>query len=163
MTIPTNREYLDDGSADGCRVRGMAQQVINPAGTTRNLLVGESGSTCIFGNAAGQIYNLPVIGANDVGIWFDFSVTVTASSNSYTINTGSAANFIGGGLVATSTTAGDADAFAADVDATVAITLDAAEDGWLAGGYFTLTAISTTQWTVGGNTQGVPTVLTPFS
>ena len=77
MTIPSNREHLDDGSGSGCRVRGLARQVINGAGTTKQLTVGESGALCIFGNAAGQIYTLPVIGANDVGMFFDFVVTVT--------------------------------------------------------------------------------------
>lgn len=163
MTIVTNREFLDHGSTEGSRSRGVAQQVINGAGTTKQLLVGESGALCILGNAAGQIYNLPVIGSDDVGMWFEFSVTITGTSNSYTINTGSSANFIGGGLVATSTTPGDEDVFAGTIASDVAITLDADVDGRLAGGYFTLTAISTTEWTVGGFTVSVPTALTPFS
>lgn len=163
MTIPTNREAIDDGSGAGCRWRGVAMQVINPAGTTKNLLVGESGALCIFGNAAGQIYNLPVIGANDIGMFFEFSVTISGTSNSYTINTSDASTFIGGGLLAASTTAGDEDLFPATIASDVAITLDADVDGRLGGGYFSLTAISVTEWAVGGITVSVPTALTPFS
>jgi len=163
MTITVLREQLDHGSTEGSRWRGVAQQVINSAGVTKQLLVGESGALCIFGNAAGQIYTLPVITAADIGMWFEFSVTITGTSNSYTINTGSAANFIGGGLHAASTTPGDEDFFPATIASTVAITLDADVDGRLGGGYFTMTAISLTEWTVGGQTVSVPTALDPFS
>jgi len=163
MTIATNREFLDYGSDAGSRWRGVAQQVINGEGTTRQLLVGESGALCIFGAAAGQIYNLPVIGADDIGIWFEFSVTVDASSNSYTVNTGSSSNFMGGGIVATSTTPGDEDVFSPTIATDVAMTLDRVEDGWLAGGFFTFTAISLTEWTVGGQTVTEPAAADPFS
>ena len=163
MTIPSNREILDDGSGAGCRVRGVAQQVINPAGTTKQLLAGESGSLCVFGNAAGQIFNLPVIGANDVGMYFDFGISITATSNSHTVNTGSAANFIGGGIFASSTTPGDGDFFPADITSDVAMTLDAVEDGWLLGACFTYTAVSTTEWYCGGFTVSEPAALTPWS
>ena len=163
MTIPSNREIIDDGSGSGCRWRGVAQEVINPAGTTKQLLVGESGALCIFGNAAGQIFTLPVIGANDVGMWFDFGSTISSTSNSYTINTGSAANFIGGGIFASSTTPGDGDFFPATIASTVAMTLDADVDGRLLGACFTMTAVSTTEWYCGGFTVSVPVALTPWS
>ena len=163
MTILTNREHLDDGSGAGSRVRGIAQEVINGAGTTKQLLVGESGALCIFGDAAGQIYNLPVIGDNDVGMYFEFGVTITGTSNSYTINTGSAANFIGGGIFASSTNAGDGDFFPADISSDVAMTLDADVDGRLLGANFTYTAVSSTEWYCGGFTVSVPVALTPFS
>ncbi len=163
MTIATNREFLDHGSDDGCRWRGVAQQVIDGAGTTRQLLVGESGALCLFANAAGQIYNLPIIGADDIGIWFEFSITVSASSNSYTVNTGSSSNFMGGGISASSTTPGDGDVFSPVIATDVAMTLDRVEDGWLAGGFFTFTAISSTEWTVGGITVTEPAAADPFS
>lgn len=163
MTIPSNREHLDDGSGQGCRVRGVAQYVINGAGTTKQLLVGESGALCIFGNLAGQIYTLPVIGDNDVGMYFDFGTTITSTSNSYTLNTGSASNFIGGGIFASSTTPGDGDFFPANIASDVALTLDADVDGRLLGAYFTLTAVSTTEWYCGGFTVSVPTALDPWS
>ena len=163
MAIVTVREQLDHGSSEGSRWRGAAIQVINGAGTTRQLLVGESGALCIFGNAAGQIYTLPAIGTNDVGMWFDFGSTISSTSNSYTINTGSAANFIGGGIFASSTTPGDGDFFPATIASTVAMTLDADVDGRLLGACFTYTAVSTTEWYCGGFTVSVPTALTPWS
>ena len=98
MTIPSNREILDDGSGQGSRVRGLARQVLNEGGTTRQLLVGESGALCVFNVAANQTYILPAIGANDLGMFFDFVVTVTRSG-SHSVDTDSASTFIGGGIL----------------------------------------------------------------
>ena len=161
MTIPSNREHLDNGSPDGCRVRGLAQQVINGA-TARTLLAGESGALCLFNVAAGVVYTLPAIGANDIGMYFDFAVSVTGTG-SYSIDTDAATTFIGGGIFGASTTAGGGDAFAADIAATVSIDLDATETGEDAGGRFTLVATSTTTWVCGGYTVGSGTIATPFA
>jgi len=44
----------------------------------------------------------------------------------------------------------------------LAIDLDAATDGWLAGGFFTLTAISATQWSIAGHLIHTGNVASPF-
>ena len=111
---------------------------------------------------ASQVYTLPVIGADDVGMFFEFSVTVTGTA-AYSVDTGSAANFIGGGMVGTSTTAGGADAFAATIASHVSCDLDSTETGEDAGGLFKMTAISTTEWACGGYTVGSGTLATPFA
>ena len=161
MTIPTNREHLDNGSSGGCRVRGLAQQVINGA-SARTLTVGESGALCLFNVAAGVVFKLPPIGADDIGMYFDFSVSVTGTG-SYSIDTDAATTFIGGGIAGQSTTAGGGDAFPATISSTVSIDLDSTETGEDAGGYFTLVATSTTTWVVGGYTVGSGTLATPFA
>lgn len=163
MTIATNREHLDNGSVDGSRVRGLARQVLNEGGTTRQLLVSESGSLCIFNLGATQTYTLPIIGADDVGMFFEFSSTVASGTASYSVDTGSSANFIGGGVYMASTTPNQGDAFAATIASTVSLDMDAAVTGWLAGSYFKLVAISTTEWAVGGYCIGVGTMETPFA
>ena len=162
MTIPTNREHLDDGSGQGCRVRGLARQVLNEGGTTRQLLVGESGALCVFNVAANQTYTLPIIGANDVGMYFDFVVTVTGTG-SYSVDTGQTADKIGGGMMMRSTTPAEDDAFPATIASTVSIDLDTAIKGEQAGGAFRLTAIALAQWAVGGYAVGVGTMATPFA
>ena len=161
MTIATNREHLDFGSPGGSRVRGLARLVINAAGTTRQLLVGESGALCVFGTAAGQVYTLPEIGADDVGMFFEFTVTVTGTG-SYSVDA-AGSDKIGGGIVGMSTTAGGSDAFAATIASTVAIDLDSTETGEDAGGLFTVTAISSSEWACGGYTVGSGTIATPFA
>jgi len=161
MAIATNREALDNGSPGGSRVRGVARQVINGE-TTRTLLAGESGALCLFNVAAGVVYTLPAIGADDIGMYFDFSVSVTGTG-SYSIDTDAATTFIGGGLLGTSTTAGGSDAFPATIASTVSIDLDATTTGEDVGGYFTMVATSVTTWVVGGYTVGSGTLTTPFA
>jgi len=162
MTIATNREALDNGSPSGCRVRGVARQVIDGAGTTRVLTASESGALCVFSTAAGQVYTLPVIGADDVGMEFEFSVTVTGTGT-YSVDTGSAANFIGGGVAYVGSGAGESDVFAANPASTVSIDIDSATAGEEAGGRFTITSISTTVWAIGGIVAGTGTGVTPFA
>lgn len=164
MTIATNRENLDHGSPDGCRVRGLARQVIDGVteGATRTLLKSESGALCMFNRAAGQVFTLPVLHADDVGMFFEFSVTVTGTG-SYSIDTGDAANFIGGGLLLASTTPNQADFFPATIASTVSIDLDSVTTGENVGGYFKLVAISATEWSVGGYAVGVGTMADPFA
>jgi hypothetical protein len=162
MTIATNREHLDNGADGGCRVRGLAREVIDGGGTTTQLTVGQSGALCLFNTAAGQIYTLPAIGADDVGMTFDFAVVVTGTG-SYSIDTSDAATFIGGGIAAQSTTAGGADFFPGTIASDVSIDLDDTTTGEDVGGYLTLTSISTTQWIVSGFTAGSGTLATPFA
>ena len=160
MTIATNREHLDHGSVDGCRVRGLARLVINAAGTTRQLLVSESSALCVLGTAAGQVYTLPVIGADDVGMYFDFCTTVTGTG-SYSIDATSAK--IGGGLLMASTGANEADFLPATIASTVSIDLDSVTTGENLGSWFRLTAISTAAWYCGGMAVGAGTMADPFA
>ena len=161
MAIATNREQLDNGSPSGCRVDGIARQVINGA-TLRTLLVGESGALCLFNVAAGVVYTLPAISADDIGMYFDFSVSVTGTG-SYSIDTDSATTFIGGGMIVGDTTPGGFDIFPANIASHVSIDLDSTETGEDAGGYFTLCATSTTTWICGGYVVGSGTTATPFA
>lgn len=162
MTIATNRESLDSGSPDGCLVRGLARQVINAAGTTRQLLASESGALLVLGTAAGQVYTLPVIGADDIGMFFDVCTTVTGTAT-YSIDTGSAANFIGGGLLMTSTGANQEDFLPATIASTVSIDLDSVTTGEDLGTWFRLTAISATEWYCGGTASGAGSMADPFA
>ncbi len=162
MTIATNREHLDNGSAAGCRVRGLAREFIDGAGTTTALTVAQSGALCLFGTAAGQIYTLPLIGADDVGMYFDFCTSVTGTG-AYTINTASSANTIGGGLLLASTAANEANFLPATIASTVSIGLDSVTTGENLGSQLRLTAVSTTQWYVGGMAVGAGTMADPFA
>jgi len=162
MAIPTNREHLDNGSDSGCRVRGLARQVIDPGGTARTLKVGESNALCLFNTAAGQAYTLPLVGADDVGVTFEFQAILTGTGT-YSVATDAATTFIGGGLDSSSTAVAEGgDTFAADQTATVAFTADSDVTGRLNGTRFTLTATSSTVWAIGGTMMGVGTLATPF-
>lgn len=158
-----SKEYLDNGNPEGCIARGQHQPVVSgiAGGTTaRQLLASESGSLFLFDNAAGQIYTLP---APVIGMRFDFLVTITATSNSYSIDTDAATTFIGGGIQGNSTTAGGADSFPATIASTVSCDLDSAETGWLIGGYISIVCLSATTWGISGQTSGSGTLATPFA
>lgn len=162
MAIPVTRERIDYGSPDGSLLYGAGRQVIDGAGTARTLLRSESGALCLFNTAAGQAYTLPAINARDVGMTFDFVVTVTGTGT-YSVTTDAATTFIGGGLDGSSTTVAEGgDTFVADPTATVAFTADSDVTMRLVGGHFTMTAYSTTTWTIAGTTMGVGTLATPF-
>ena len=162
MTIATNREALDDGSPSGCRVRGIAREVIAPAGTATTLTAGQSGALCLYNTAAGQTYVLPAIGANDVGMYFDFLATITGTGT-YSVTTDAATTFIGGGLDSSSTSVAEGgDTFTANIASTVSVVHDSDVTGRLLGTHYTLTALSTTTWGIGGTMMGVGTLATPF-
>ena len=152
-------EQIGTNSPDGALVQGQRRQVISGEGATRTLLPSDSGALVMFDRAAGIVYTLP---APEVGLYFDFCVSVTGTG-SYSIDTDAATSFIGGGIAGQSTTAGGADAFPATIASTVSIDLDATEAGEDVGGYFTMVAISSTEWVVGGITFGSGTLITPFA
>lgn len=164
MAIAINREHLDNGSPSGARVRGLARQVIDGVteGATRTLLASESGALCVFNRAAGVVFTLPAIGANDIGMFFDFTVTVDRTGAAYSVDT-SGGDTIGGGLLMCSTTPNETDFIPATIASTVSIDLDTALTGDEVGGYFKLVVISATEWTVGGLAAGAGTMATPFA
>jgi len=162
MTIATNREHLDNGSPSGSRVRGLAREVIDGAGTTTQLTVAQSGALCMLATAAGQIYTLPIIGTDDVGMYFDFCTTITGTGT-YSIDTGQAADKIGGGLLMASTGANEADFLPATIASTVSIDLDSVTTGENLGSWFRLTAVASATWYCGGMAVGAGTMADPFA
>ena len=162
MAIPVTRERIDYGSPDGSKLHGAAREVVDGAGTATTLTVAQSGALCLFNTAAGQAYTLPAISARDVGTTFDFVATVTGTGT-YSVTTDAATTFIGGGLDSSSTSVAEGgDTFVADPTATVAFTGDSDVTGRLVGTHFSVTAYSTTTWTIGGTMMGVGTLATPF-
>lgn len=152
-------EQIGTNSPDGALVKGQRRQVISGEGATKTLVAADSGALVMFDRAAGIVYTLP---APQVGLYFDFCVSVTGTG-SYSIDTDAATTFIGGSIAGQSTTAGGADAFPATIASTVSIDLDSTLTGEDAGGYFTMVAISSTEWIVGGYTVGSGTLATPFA
>lgn len=163
MAIPITRERIDYGSLDGCALEGNVRQVIDPAGTARTLLRSESGALCVFGTAAGQTYVLPAINARDVGMYFEFIVTLDGTAGAYSVTTDAATTFLVGGVDSMS------DAFAegggmheANGTSVVAISLDSDATGRMVATQLFFTALSSTQWSITGTISTEGTTLTPF-
>lgn len=162
MTIKVERERIDHGSSEGAVLKGAAREVITGWATGRTLTVAESGALITFDTAAGQAITLPAIAARDVGTTFEFVVVVTGTGT-YSVTTDAATTFIGGGVGMHSTTVAQGGLTAvADPAATVACTMDSDVTGRLVGGHFSMTAYSTTTWTISGSLAGVGTLATPF-
>ncbi len=157
------RQQLGKNSPEGQVAFGLQREVISgqSTGTTENkLTAAQSGALVLFDDAAGNIYVLP---PPVVGLYFEFLVTVTRTSNSHSIDTDAATTFIGvGGIGALSSTPGEQDTFVASAT-DVSIDLDAATTGEQIGGSLILTCVTSTAWSVSGHTFGVGSLATPFA
>ena len=161
MALSTGTEELSYKGPDGCVASGIKRKVIQGVGATRTLLKEESGSLCLFDRAAGVVYTLPEA---EEGLQFEFSSTVSVTSNAYKTVTADTTDFLLGGVVIASQTVAEAgDQFAADGTTIRAISEDGATKGGLLGGRYKVTGISGSQWQIEGLTVGAGTLATPFA
>lgn len=162
MTITVERERIDCGGDDGCKLVGNSRQVIQGWTTGRILKKSESGALVVFSTAAGQAIVLPAVASRDVGMFFDFLVTVTGTGT-YSITTDAATTFIIGAVDSSSTTVAEGgDSFVADGTTNTNYTADSDLTGRFVGTSLRLTALSTTLWGIEGTLFGVGTLATPF-
>ena len=85
---------VSDGFSQFLEELRNTRKVISGQGATRTLSVDESGSTVLFDRAAGIVYTLPLA---KPGVFFDFVITTTITSNSAKVITGAATEFLIGG------------------------------------------------------------------
>lgn len=123
------------------------------------LTAAQSGALCVFDETAGAIFTLPAAAA---GLYYDFIVAGASSSNGHRVNCASGDFMVGSILMDDGDTGLTTSAAAADGATHLAINLDAAAVGRLAGGFFRLTAISDTQWAIQGHLLHTGNVGTPF-
>lgn len=162
MTIPVTREALGYSGGDGSVLKGNAREVITGWTTGRILKKSESGALVIFSTAAGQAIVLPPVATRDIGMYFDFLVTVTGTGT-YSVTTDAATTFIIGAVDSSSTTVAEGgDTFVADGTTVTNYTADSDLTGRFVGTSIRLTAISTTVWAISGCMMGVGTLATPF-
>ncbi len=121
------------------------------ATTALTLKVSESGSLFLFDVVPTTLFTvtLPVITALDIGTYFDFAVTLTASTPR-NVDCGAGATFIGGGMITTTTgttTAGSGQQFVASSGADNRLVIDDNATGEMTiGSTWRFIAISTTVW-----------------
>jgi len=156
------RQQLTQGGTEGAVAIGLGVNVISGVGATRTLLASESGSTCLLDAATGVVYTLPTPVA---GMKFKFVATVSVTSNSYKVITGTIASqfLVGGVMSANLTVAASGDFFVANGTSHVALTSNGTDTGGLVGGVFELVGISATQWAVTGVICGSGTNADPFA
>lgn len=137
------------------------RKVISGQGATRTLSVDESGSTVLFDRAAGIVYTLPLA---KPGVFFDFVITTTITSNSAKVITGAATEFLIGGYTNVDTDTSNAvAAFTGNGSTHIAVTQNGTTTGGILGTKLRFTCLSSTRWFVEGVVQGSGVVATAFA
>lgn len=140
------------------------RKIISGSGATRTLSSDESGSTVLCDRAAGIVYTLPLA---KPGMFFDFVVTTSVTTNSYKVITGAATEFLIGGYTNVDTDTSNAVAvFTGNGSTHIAVTQAAASTnatGGLVGSKLRFTCLSATRWFVEGIVQGAGTATTAFA
>ena len=137
------------------------RKVISGQGATRTLSVDESGSTVLFDRAAGIVYTLPLA---KPGVFFDFVITTTITSNSAKVITGAATEFLIGGYTNVDTDTSNAvAAFTANGSTHVSVSMNGTTTGGILGTKLRFTCLSSTRWFVEGIVQGSGVVATAFA
>lgn len=138
--------------------------VISGLGATRTLSVDETGSTVLLDRAAGIVVTLPLAVP---GLYYDFVVTTSVTTNSYKVITGAATEFLVGGYANVDTDTSNAVAvFTGNGSTHIAVTQAAASTnstGGLIGSKLRFTCLSATRWMVEGIVQGAGSPATAFA
>lgn len=161
MAISTSLERVDSNRESGSIQLGAHRQVIQSVGASRTLLAKESGALCLFDLAAGVVFTLPT---PVEGMEFHFMTTVKTTGTHKVITGTPASQFILGTIFGYTTDTTEIDGFVANGTDIVAAAHNGTTTGGDAGGRYTLTAISATQWLITGNMYcGTATPATPFA
>lgn len=135
---------------------GTRRQIVDDAASVQ-LTAAQSGALCVF-NLDGADFLLPPA---EAGLTFDFVITASGSSAGYRVACASG-DFILGSIFLDDSDSGLATTAQAFNGTThLAIDINGATDGWLAGGFFNLTAISATQWVISGHLLHTGNVASP--
>lgn len=149
-------------AAGNIRIQGNKNMVVSGQGATKTLSVSDSGSTVLFDRAAGIVYTLPSAAA---GLYFDFFVSVTITSNAAKVITAAGTELLVGTIINTDTDSSDAVAsWKALVGSSyIAVSMNGSTTGGIKGDWLRFTCLNSTTWNVQGLTLGTSTVATPFA
>jgi len=141
------------------RLAKVVQPVISGAGATFTLTERDSGSLFLFDRAAGITVTLP---RPRVGLTFDFAVSILGTGP-YKVITNASTQFVRGTVTLDIEDSATGKGFTANGTTHVAVNSLSAETGWLLGGHYRLTCVSTTVWEVTGTLMSSGTITTPFT
>jgi hypothetical protein len=110
--------------------------------------------------ATGVVFTLPPCQA---GISFDFSVTVTRTSNAHKIITSAATEFLVGAVAMLNNAAATGEGFSADGTTIRALSSNGTTTGGIIGDFYSVKCISSTQWLIEGTLIQSGTAATPFA
>lgn len=162
-TAATGDMYVDSAGtlyvANGTAFASASAGLIAPKTAVATLTAADSGKTCFFNSAAGDIYTLPVPVA---GMRFKFVVLVTATSNNQKILTDAATTFLLGTFVQSTDGTYTSALQSANGTTIRAWTGNGTTTGGIKGDWFEIVALTTTQWAIWGMGSATGAEATPF-
>ena len=144
---------------DSGLLAGGRENVLASSGNL-TLTAAMSGRTMLFDAAGATAYVLPAITAAEVGVWYRFFTTVTATGN-HTITAAAADLLVGQAWMGV--TGADIEVFAPDVTDDLIITMNGTTTGGIAGSTVYVVALSATRWGVLAHMRCSGAQATPFS
>lgn len=145
--------------AAGKSISGGIQNVISGSGATVTLTAAQSGSLVLFDRAAGIIFTLP---APTVGLWFEFAVATTITSNNAKVITDAGTTLLAG-LLDTGVDNTANKQWVGNGTTHIAITQNGTTTGGIIGSILMLNCVSSTLWAVTGSLVASGTPATPFA
>lgn len=142
---------------------GQRRNVVTAAAT---LTAAQSGSLCLWNLAAGFTYTLPTLSASLVGIYYDFHVTVTATSVAHKVIAGAGQYLIGVlhmGVLDTTPGANPGPKIFTAGATDIAISMAGSTTGGLIGTHIRVEAATAATWAVTGIIVGSGAIATPFA
>ncbi len=127
------------------------------------LTAAQSGRVILVDDAAGLDFTLPAISSAEIGVKFEFLVTVTISSNLFRVTAATGDLLRGAIYMADFDTANTGAYFAADESNDLIFSCNGGTTGGKKGTKVTFTAITATGWFVDGLVYGDGSLATPFA
>lgn len=139
------------------------RRVVSVNSATNTLNENQSGAEVLFDRAAGTVHTLPA--GCLPGTYFDFYVSVTATSNAHKIITGAGTELMVGQILNCDTDTADAVAIWKSLVATanIAVSMNGSTKGGIKGDWIRVTKLDATTWGVHGQTNSTGIVATPFA
>lgn len=160
MPAPGQHDYQNTLPAQ--QTQNIKRLVLSSAQT---LVTAQSGALCLWNLAAGFTYTLPTTTAADVGVWYDFVVTVSATSVAHKVIAGTGQYLIGilhQGLLDTTPGANPGPKLFAAGATDIAVSMAGTTTGGLIGTRIRLECLGTT-WAINGVVVASGTIATPFA
>ena len=133
--------------------------LVTGSGATVSLTAAQSGNRILFDRAAGIVFTLPI---PQVGIFYDFFIKTTITSNSAKVITDAGSTFIAG-FISSGVDNTANKQWIGNGTTHVAITQNGSTTGGIIGGSFRLTCVSATLWIASGTLVASGTPATPFA
>ena len=128
------------------------------------LTAAQSGSKCISDAAAGTKWILPPAIANNIGVYFEFYVGVTVTSNSFDVEGATSADlFVAEGCIFQTKAATDGAYYSPNGSSNYKLTSNGTTTGGIVGDKYVVECIGLNKWLVTGMQSASGTVATPFA